>query len=60
MDTPTKEPEYCADSSLNMNAGCPPVEMGRHTWDDGRTLGRCLTRYTCIVCGAWKTVDSSD
>lgn len=31
-----------------------------HTWDNGQTIGRCMTKYTCLTCGLAKEMDSSD
>lgn len=31
-----------------------------HQWDDGTSIGHCLHRYTCKVCGITSDVDSSD
>jgi DnaJ-class molecular chaperone len=31
-----------------------------HTWDFGKTIGRCLTLYTCTECGRKREIDSSD
>lgn len=31
-----------------------------HELDGGRTVGRCLTEYTCKKCGKKETWDSSD
>lgn len=31
-----------------------------HYWNAGVTIGNCLTRYTCKICGKLDVVDSSD
>lgn len=42
--------------------GYVPESQGSHVheWDRGETVGRCVTRYTCVGCGKVSDVDSSD
>lgn len=42
--------------------GYVPEAQGNHIheWDQGKTVGRCVTRYTCVGCKEVKDVDSSD
>lgn len=42
--------------------GYVPAAQGDHVheWDRGETVGRCVTRYTCVGCGKVSDVDSSD
>ncbi len=42
--------------------GYVPASQGDHVheWDAGETVGRCVTRYTCITCKKVSDVDSSD
>lgn len=42
--------------------GYVPATQGGHIheWDRGETVGRCLTRYTCMGCKEVRDVDSSD
>lgn len=38
---------------------CPTGAEGRHAFTQ-RNIGRCLTQYTCTLCGRVQDVDSSD
>lgn len=31
-----------------------------HKYGYGETVGRCLTRYTCQICGSYYEIDSGD
>ena len=65
MTTDTAPPKPNAGKSFQAYCGIGPQDPGcvegkEHTFDDGTTTGRCMTRYTCQRCGVSKYVDSSD
>lgn len=39
---------------------CDKSTDGKHRWGNERNLGRCHNSYTCLLCGAKMSIDSSD
>jgi hypothetical protein len=55
--------DYGQNNSKAYDEGECPLTLDYrklHTWDQGQKVGRCITEYKCVNCGAFHTIDSSD